>query len=294
MTAVYSMAEDQPLGEVILNSQEEPDKSKGGGEDLDRSKEGDSDELSGSFSDGEGDNGQRNGSDDDNKHRKRRRQRRVKGGKRHHRKYRPYNTLSYVERQVLDEKEAQRASSKRDDLFASGHPLAPFNTTQFLIEDHIKSQVSPDLSNNPSPVPPSPVRQNGTDVADEIVDLPDEKEPDDKGDAVVAVEESQDSPAPADGVYDREFVATYENVNQDRLYTMSRDDLIRMAATLEMKCETMERALRQQRVSGEEEREVNDDSDEREGSDVNSLGSSNEEFGDVDMSSGTKVVVDEC
>ena len=300
MTAVYSMAEDHPLADVIQNSLEELDKSKEGDEELDRSKEGDSDELSGSFSDGDGDNGHRNGSDDDHKQPKRRRQRRLKGGKRHHRKYRPYN-LSSGERKILDDKDKARASLKREDLFASGHPAAPYNTTQFLIDDHIKSKVSPDLSNEPSPVPPTPRSEY---FADEPPKMPlGKQQGDEAGDACPAVAmEFQDSPLTSavatprsDGDrYDREFVAAYENVNQDRLYCMSRDDLIRTAAILEMKVETMERALRREKRqrSAVEVKVVNVTREES--SDANSLGSSNEEFVEVDVNNVHNGDADVC
>lgn len=302
MTAVYSMAEDHPVPNAIHNPLEELDKSKEGDEELDRSKEGDSDELSGSFSDGDGYNGHRNGSDDDHKQPKRRRQRRLKGGRRHHRKYRPYNLLSSGERKILDDKDKARASLKREDLFASGHPAAPYNTTQFLIDDHIKSKISPDLSYEPSPVPPTPRSEY---VTEEPPEMPPGKQADEAGDACPAIAiEFQDSPLTSavatprsDGDrYDREFVAAYENVNQDRLYCMSRDDLIRTAAILEMKVETMERALRREKRQRSATtvgvRVVNVSKDEI--SDANSLGSSNEEFGEVDVNNVHNGDADEC
>ena len=66
----------------------------------------------------------------------------ISGGK-HRRKWKPYNKLSWEERQELDEAETKRACMKREERFASGHPVAPYNTTQFIMED--RQQTSPSL-----------------------------------------------------------------------------------------------------------------------------------------------------
>jgi hypothetical protein len=54
--------------------------------------------------------------------------------------------MSWTERRALEEKEAVRANQKREDAFKHGHPVAPYNTTQYLMEDHIKNEeIAPDL-----------------------------------------------------------------------------------------------------------------------------------------------------
>lgn len=75
------------------------------------------------------------------------RHRRMKGkGKR---KWKPYSELTWDERRQLDDRETQRAYAKRERLTAEGHPIAPYNTTQFLMEDH--HPETPDLSEKESP-----------------------------------------------------------------------------------------------------------------------------------------------
>ncbi|EGW08208.1 protein HEXIM2 [Cricetulus griseus] len=51
------------------------------------------------------------------------------------RHWRPYLELSWAEKQQRDERQSQRASRVREEMFAKGQPLAPYNTTQFLMDD---------------------------------------------------------------------------------------------------------------------------------------------------------------
>lgn len=52
------------------------------------------------------------------------------------RKWVPYCKLSWDERCKVDERDSRRANRIRAEMQASGHALAPYNTTQFLMEDH--------------------------------------------------------------------------------------------------------------------------------------------------------------
>lgn len=52
------------------------------------------------------------------------------------RKWKPYTELSWDERKIQDDRETKRAFAKRERMSAEGHPIAPYNTTQFLMEDH--------------------------------------------------------------------------------------------------------------------------------------------------------------
>uniref|UniRef100_A0A452UGB5 HEXIM P-TEFb complex subunit 2 n=1 Tax=Ursus maritimus TaxID=29073 RepID=A0A452UGB5_URSMA len=58
--------------------------------------------------------------------------RRASKRKRH---WRPYLELSWAEKQQRDERQSQRASRVREEMFAKGQPVAPYNTTQFLMND---------------------------------------------------------------------------------------------------------------------------------------------------------------
>uniref|UniRef100_A0A663FH76 HEXIM P-TEFb complex subunit 1 n=1 Tax=Aquila chrysaetos chrysaetos TaxID=223781 RepID=A0A663FH76_AQUCH len=59
------------------------------------------------------------------------------------RRWKPYSKLSWEEKQQFDERQSLRASRLRAEMFAKGQPVAPYNTTQFLMEDH--DQEEPDL-----------------------------------------------------------------------------------------------------------------------------------------------------
>ncbi|XP_072299041.1 protein HEXIM1 [Eucyclogobius newberryi] len=74
------------------------------------------------------------------------------GGKRKHRRrasrkkrhWKPYFKLSWEEKKALDERETARASRVREEMFAKGLPVAPYNTTQFLMDEHDREE--PDLN----------------------------------------------------------------------------------------------------------------------------------------------------
>ncbi|KFD53381.1 hypothetical protein M513_05862 [Trichuris suis] len=63
---------------------------------------------------------------------KRRRKRRRRAGRRH---WKPYFKLSAEERRKLELREERRAERSRAIRFAHGIPVAPYNTTQFLLND---------------------------------------------------------------------------------------------------------------------------------------------------------------
>ncbi|XP_072523011.1 protein HEXIM1 [Salminus brasiliensis] len=60
------------------------------------------------------------------------------------RRWKPYFKLTWEEKKELDERETARASRIRAEMFAKGLPVAPYNTTQFLMEEHDREE--PDLN----------------------------------------------------------------------------------------------------------------------------------------------------
>lgn len=60
------------------------------------------------------------------------------------RRWKPYFKLSWEEKKALDERETARASRLREEMFAKGLPVAPYNTTQFLMDEHDREE--PDLN----------------------------------------------------------------------------------------------------------------------------------------------------
>nr|XP_045375926.1 protein HEXIM2 isoform X2 [Camelus bactrianus]XP_045375927.1 protein HEXIM2 isoform X2 [Camelus bactrianus]XP_045375928.1 protein HEXIM2 isoform X2 [Camelus bactrianus]XP_045375929.1 protein HEXIM2 isoform X2 [Camelus bactrianus]XP_045375930.1 protein HEXIM2 isoform X2 [Camelus bactrianus] len=61
------------------------------------------------------------------------------------RPWRPYLELSWAEKQQRDERQSQRASRVREEMFAKGQPVAPYNTTQFLMNDRDPEEPNLDV-----------------------------------------------------------------------------------------------------------------------------------------------------
>nr|XP_004655380.2 protein HEXIM2 [Jaculus jaculus]XP_045014026.1 protein HEXIM2 [Jaculus jaculus]XP_045014027.1 protein HEXIM2 [Jaculus jaculus]XP_045014028.1 protein HEXIM2 [Jaculus jaculus]XP_045014029.1 protein HEXIM2 [Jaculus jaculus]XP_045014030.1 protein HEXIM2 [Jaculus jaculus] len=81
----------------------------------------------------------------------------VLGRKKHRRRsskrkrhWRPYLELSWAEKQQRDERQGQRASRVREEMFAKGQALAPYNTTQFLMNDRDPEEPNLDMSHGVS------------------------------------------------------------------------------------------------------------------------------------------------
>lgn len=81
----------------------------------------------------------------------------VLGRKKHRRRpskrkrhWRPYLELSWAEKQERDERQSQRASRVREEMFAKGQPVAPYNTTQFLMDDRNPEEPNLDVPHGAS------------------------------------------------------------------------------------------------------------------------------------------------
>lgn len=142
-------------------------------------------------------------------------------GKQPSRKWRPYNKLSWSERQAVDERESRRATRKREEAFASGHPRAPFNTTQFLIDDHITYQSVL------SPCGHDEVR-HGKDPSTSC-DSSEDYESTDEEKKFIA----------------RQFSETYDNIHAERLQSMSKECLIKEYIELESQLEQIQNKLKE-------------------------------------------------
>ena len=180
---------------------------------------------------------------------RKRHRRNAKGG-RHHRKWRPYTTLTWDERRVVDERETRRACQKREQRIASGQPMAPYNTTQFLMEQHDTTEpmfaAAADHAGAPRPRRRTRSGQGGGSGSesspDEPFDSADEADFDDSDDI-----------AGGETFLEREFSEAYENVHAERLQNMTKDDLVREYIELEARNQQLERLLRfsgTPRVSG--------------------------------------------
>lgn len=141
-----------------------------------------------------------------------------KGGLRHHRANRkPYSKMTWDERKIMDELETKRANKKREKLFNAGQPMAPYNTTQFLMEYHEADELAGG--------------QNGT----KQVCFPDDSASSDSSDG----EESSN-----EDFLDKEFEEIYDNCHAERLQSLTKDELIRDYIYLETKLNSMEKLLK--------------------------------------------------
>ncbi|KAM7387293.1 hypothetical protein PAMA_009762 [Pampus argenteus] len=163
---------------------------------------------------------------------KKRHRRRTSRKKRH---WKPYFKLSWEEKKALDERETERASRLREEMFAKGLPVAPYNTTQFLMDEHDREE--PDLNTETG------VRRTSG-VGGRIEDTGSEE---DLFDNEVGMDEDDDDgsgggsdgigrPGNAGGEFlQRDFSETYEMYHVESLQNMTKQELVQEYLELE-KC----------------------------------------------------------
>ena len=155
--------------------------------------------------------------DDARKRKKHRRGRR--------RKYKPYETLTAEERRELEQKEAARAARKEAEMV--GKPDAPWNTTQFIMEDHGQFEVR-----IPEP------RTNRTMSIDSVS---------------LSSEDFYESPEEADQdqghALEQDFETMYHQIAAERLQGLSKDELVKEYFELENEMETVQSQIKQECTS---------------------------------------------
>ncbi|XP_053550336.1 protein HEXIM1 [Bombina bombina] len=156
------------------------------------------------------------------------------------RRWKPYNKLTWEEKKMLEEKESRRASMLRAEMFAKGQPVAPYNTTQFLMEDH--DQEEPDLCPPQRKaistlMPPNANTSTKGDSSEE--DLEEEED-----------ETGSDGMGGHDGAefLQKDFSETYERYHAESLQDMSKQELIREYMELEKCLSRMEEENNQLRL----------------------------------------------
>ncbi|XP_054463933.1 protein HEXIM1 [Anoplopoma fimbria] len=163
------------------------------------------------------------------------------GKKRHRRRtskkkrsWKPYYKLSWDERKALEEKETARASRLREEMFAKGLPVAPYNTTQFLMDEHDREE--PDLNTEAGVRRPSGVgsRAEDTGSEEEVLDNNNEEEDEDPGSG--GGSDGIGRPGNAGGEFlQRDFSETYEMYHVESLQNMTKQELVQEYLELE-KC----------------------------------------------------------
>ncbi|XP_067869082.1 protein HEXIM1-like [Heterodontus francisci] len=134
------------------------------------------------------------------------------------RRWKPYFKLSWEEKKKLDERESVRAAKTRAEMFAKGFTVAPYNTTQFLMEEH--NQEEPDLNTGVCPK-----RASKSDDTSEEEELDEEEQ--DSGSDGMGGDGSE--------FLQKDFSETYEKYHAESLQNMTKQELIREYLELE-KC----------------------------------------------------------
>lgn len=161
------------------------------------------------------------------------------GKKRHRRRtsrkkrnWKPYCKLNWDERKALEERETARASRLREEMFAKGLPVAPYNTTQFLMDEHDREE--PDLNTNTGVRRPSGVGGRMEDTGSEEDLFDNEEEDDDDGSG--GGSDGIGRPGNAGGEFlHRDFCETYEMYHVESLQNMTKQELVQEYLELE-KC----------------------------------------------------------
>ncbi|KAJ8414290.1 hypothetical protein AAFF_G00051600 [Aldrovandia affinis] len=145
------------------------------------------------------------------------------------RRWKPYFKLSWEEKKELDERETARASRMRAEMFAKGLPVAPYNTTQFLMEEHDREE--PDLNTELGGR-----RILGACRSEDTASEEDCFEPDEEEDGSGGGSDGMGRPGNAGGEFlQRDFSETYEKYHVESLQNMTKQELVREYLELE-KC----------------------------------------------------------
>uniref|UniRef100_A0A023GKD4 Putative hexamethylene bis-acetamide inducible 1 n=1 Tax=Amblyomma triste TaxID=251400 RepID=A0A023GKD4_AMBTT len=149
------------------------------------------------------------------------RKRKNRRGKSKKRKWKPYYKLSWEERRELEERESRRANRLRQRMFAHGQPVAPYNTTQFLMEDHCVQEPDYESMNGHHRH-----RENSI------------------NDSVDSSDEFYSSPEDEEDFLQKQFSEAYDDVHAERLNSMSKAELVQEYLLLEDRVEELELKLK--------------------------------------------------
>lgn len=147
------------------------------------------------------------------------RKRRRRG--KHRRKWKPYSSMTWEEKREVDAREAARAARREAQLV--GKPSAPWNTTQFIMEDHGCNEVRL----------PAPRASRTLSLEESLSEEDLEESPDDE------LFEQQ-------SLLEQDFESTYQEVASERLQGLSKAELVE-------ECLVLERELNAARDQGKEE-----------------------------------------
>lgn len=139
----------------------------------------------------------------------------------HRRKWKPYSSMTWEEKRAVDAREAARAARREADL--AGKPSAPWNTTQFIMEDRGCNEVR---------IP--------TPRASRTLSLEDSLSEEDM------YESPEDELFEQHSLLEQEFESTYQEMASERLQGLSKAELVE-------ECLVLERELHSARDQGKED-----------------------------------------
>ena len=126
----------------------------------------------------------------------------------HRRKWKPYSSMTWEEKRAVEAREAARAAKREAQM--AGKPSAPWNTTQFLMEDRGCNEV-----------------QIPTPRASRTLSLEDSLSDDD------LYESPEDDLFEQHSLLEQDFENTYQEVASERLHGLSKSELIEECLGLE-------------------------------------------------------------
>lgn len=139
----------------------------------------------------------------------------------HRRKWKPYSSMTWEEKRAVDAKESARAAQREARLM--GKPSAPWNTTQFIMEDRGCNEVR---------IP--------TPRASRTLSLEDSLSEED------LYESPEDELFEQSSLLEQDFETAYQEVAVERLHGLSKTELVE-------ECLGLERELHNARDQGREE-----------------------------------------
>nr|XP_039268269.1 protein HEXIM1-like [Styela clava]XP_039268270.1 protein HEXIM1-like [Styela clava] len=162
------------------------------------------------------------------------------------RKWKPYSKMTWEERKALEEKEKSKAVRIREEMKEKGRPVAPYNTTQFLMEEHDpydNSSFEPSGYNNSSVTGTEDGESYSDDQDDMNGSLVSKEDDDNDAEGDETIEGYTDSPHMVPEFISQDFSETYERVHEENLQTMSRDELLSEHMDLEKKFNILQEQL---------------------------------------------------
>lgn len=140
------------------------------------------------------------------------------------RRNKPYHTLTAEEKKRVDEKAQERYERRQQTFARLRRPVAPENTTQFLMED--REEMEPKLP-SPSRVPPIRHHSHSMDSTDE-----DE-----------TYESPEDEALETELFLEEDFANAYQEHHMERLQSMGKEELVDEYLSLEKSYNNMEATL---------------------------------------------------